>query len=214
MKEFTKKLKTIKGFGDAKAKALYDAGFTSLEAINDADEDDLASVKGIGAGLASKLKEGVKGMLETQAEKPEAPAEQGEQKVIAPQLDKEKKRLLAVRKVQKSAKPDFRQSGAGEYKKLSDRWNKPTGLHNKVRYASKGKVKLVEIGYGSPALVRGLHPSGFREVIVRNAKELDALDAKLNAARIAGSVGKKKRIEITKRAGALGLRVLNPVKEG
>jgi large subunit ribosomal protein L32e len=58
--------------------------------------------------------------------------------------------------------------------------------------------------------VRGLHPSGFREVLVHNEKELRGLDPKTQAVRIGGTVGSKKRSALEGKAKELGLRVLNP----
>jgi large subunit ribosomal protein L32e len=54
-----------------------------------------------------------------------------------------------------------------------------------------------------------LHPSGFEEIIVHNVKDLEQLNPKTQAARIGGSVGTKKRIEIGKKAEELDLRILN-----
>lgn len=68
---------------------------------------------------------------------------------------------------------------------------------------------MVEIGYGGPALVRGLHPSGFEEVMVYNVDGLENIDPKTQAARIGGTVGVRKRIDIENRAKELGIRVLN-----
>lgn len=68
---------------------------------------------------------------------------------------------------------------------------------------------MVEIGYGGPALVRGLHPSGFEEVMVYNVDGLETINPKTQAARIGGTVGVKKRIAIENRAKELGIRVLN-----
>jgi large subunit ribosomal protein L32e len=126
--------------------------------------------------------------------------------------DEEKKRLLDIRKKQKSKKPHFRQTDSHKKKKLADYWRRPDGIHNKVRYAVKGKTPLVEAGYGSPALVRGLHPSGFEEVIVNNPAEVESLKTDRQAARIARTVGARKRSLIEKKAAELGLKILNPTR--
>lgn len=120
----------------------------------------------------------------------------------------EKKRLLELRKKQKGKKPHFRQTDSHKKKKLADYWRRPDGIHNKTRYRLKGKCPRVEAGYGSPAAIRGLHPSGFEEVIIHNAKELPALN-KNQAVRIAHTVGLRKRGIIEKRALELGLKLLN-----
>jgi len=68
---------------------------------------------------------------------------------------------------------------------------------------------MVKVGYRGPRLARGLHPSGFEEVIVRNPEELEKVDPRRQAVRIASSVGRRKRAEIIKRAEELGITVLN-----
>ncbi|MCL1978833.1 MAG: 50S ribosomal protein L32e, partial [Methanomassiliicoccaceae archaeon] len=68
---------------------------------------------------------------------------------------------------------------------------------------------MVDIGFRGPASVRGLHPSGFEEVLVHNVDGLEGIDPKVQAVRIGGTVGTKKRIAIEDRAAELGIRVLN-----
>lgn len=133
------------------------------------------------------------------------------QENITPALDDEYRRLLNVRKKQKAKKPVFRQTDSHKKKKLEDKWRRPRGLHNKMRIGIKGKSALVKAGYGSPARVRGLHPSGFEEVLVSNINQLEHINAKTQAVRISGSVGRKKRQLIQNKAVELGLKVLNPV---
>lgn len=119
----------------------------------------------------------------------------------------EKKRLIRVR-TQKAA--NFRRDGEGKKKKLSETWRRPRGLHNKQRLQKKAKGPLPAPGYGSPIAVRGMHPSGFREILVFNPAELDNLDPDLDAIRIGGSVGGKKRAVIQEKAVSAGLKILNP----
>jgi len=143
----------------------------------------------------------------------EKPAEERiEATLVTIALDNETKRLLDVRRIQKSKKPTFLQTDSHKKKKLEDKWKRPDGIHNKTRYHQKGKCPRVEAGYGSPALVRGLHPSGFEEVIVNNVKDLGSMVAQKQAARIAHTVGAKKRGLIEAKAIELGLRVLNPTR--
>ncbi len=200
------KLMELEGVGKAKAKLLYDAGFTDINSIKKASVEEIAGIKGIGKKLADKIKTSADKMV-TEEEKPivkEAPQ-------VTLTLDAETKRLLDVRKKQKSKKPHFRQTDSHKKKKLADYWRRPDGIHNKTRYAVKGKTPLVEAGYGSPSLVRGLHPSGFEEIIVNNIKELESLN-KGQAARIAHTVGARKRALMEKRASELGLKILNPTR--
>ena len=50
-------LTTLPGVGAKSAKALYEAGFKTKEAIIAADEKDLLAVSGVGINLVKKLKE-------------------------------------------------------------------------------------------------------------------------------------------------------------
>jgi len=83
-------------------------------------------------------------------------------------------------------------------------------MDSKMRLQKKGWPPIVKVGYRGPAKARGLHPSGFREVLVHNVEELERLDPAREAARIAHTVGFKKRLEIMRRAEELGIYVLNP----
>ncbi|MDD5473474.1 MAG: 50S ribosomal protein L32e [Candidatus Methanoperedens sp.] len=202
-----KQLTTLDGVGKAKAKLLFDAGYTDINSIKKASIDEIAGIKGIGEKLANKIKASASEFV-TEEEKP---SEQIEAPHVTITLDAETKRLLGVRKLQKSKKPQFKQTDSHKKKKLADYWRRPDGIHNKTRYALHGKTPLVEAGYGSPALVRGLHPSGFEEVVVNNTKEVESL-GKGQAARIAHTVGARKRVLIEKRASELGLKILNPTR--
>lgn len=76
------------------------------------------------------------------------------------------------------------------------------------RYES-GKPVMPSIGYGSNKLTRNLHPSGFKDVIIHNLNDLEKLDPITEAARIAASVGNKKKFTIVKRAEELSIKILN-----
>ncbi|MCU0632840.1 MAG: 50S ribosomal protein L32e [Methanolinea sp.] len=116
-------------------------------------------------------------------------------------------RLIRVR-AQKSAR--FRRDGAGKKEQLADTWRRPRGLHNKQRIQKKAKGPLPTPGYGSPVDVRGMHPSGYRDVLVHTPDELAGLDPTLDAVRIGASVGARKRGVIQEKALSAGLKVLNP----
>ena len=68
---------------------------------------------------------------------------------------------------------------------------------------------MVSTGYKGPKIARGLHPSGYREVLVHNTKEIIEIDPKTQAARIAHTVGRKKRAQIIAEARAQKVVVLN-----
>lgn len=66
------------------------------------------------------------------------------------------------------------------------------------------------VGWRAPKELRGLHPSGLQEILVRSVKDLEKADAKTQAVRISHTVGKKKRAEILKRAEETKIKILNP----
>jgi large subunit ribosomal protein L32e len=118
----------------------------------------------------------------------------------------EVKRLIRVR-TDKGAV--FKRDGYGKKRQLSDSWRKPKGQHNKQREQKKAKGALPKPGFGSPVAVRGMHPSGFFEVLVTSLRDLEGLDPKTQAVRLGATVGMRKRIIIQEQAVAAGLKVLN-----
>jgi large subunit ribosomal protein L32e len=128
----------------------------------------------------------------------------------------ETKRLIRVR-TEKGAV--FKRDGFGKKRQLSDSWRKPRGQHNKQREQRKAKGNLPKPGFGSPVAVRGMHPSGFFEVLVFMEKDLEKLDAKTQAIRISAGVGARKRKGLQEKAAASGFKILNahmikePVRE-
>ena len=189
-------------------KIIERPGFKGAAGIPDAVRE-ISGIKGIGGKLAEKIKKSA-GDIEPEVE--EKTVDIIEVPDILIKMDDETKRLLDVRKYQKSKKPHFLQTDSHKKKKLEDKWKRPDGIHNKTRYSQKGKCPRVERGFGSPALVRGLHPSGFEEVIVKNLKDLESLNVVIMAGRIARTVGARKRFHIEKKAAELGLKILNPTR--
>ncbi|RLI09874.1 50S ribosomal protein L32e [Candidatus Bathyarchaeota archaeon] len=122
------------------------------------------------------------------------------------------KDLVALRERAKAKKPDFVRQESWRYVRVKESWRKPRGMDSKMRLQKKGWPAIVKIGYRGPSEARGLHPSGFREVLVHNVEELERLDPRTEAARIAHTVGLRKKIEIMRRAQELGIYVLNPPK--
>ncbi len=131
-------------------------------------------------------------------------------------LSREEIRLLRVRRRMKSRKPEFRHFEA--HKKLRLRklgWRRPRGIHNKFRRRYGGKWSgrvLPNPGFSSPKAVKGLHPSGYEEVLVYTIKDLESIDPKRQAVRIASRVGLRKRLIIEEKAKELGLKILNPIQ--
>jgi len=120
------------------------------------------------------------------------------------------KELLKLRQEIKAHKPDFVRQESWRYKRVRPNWRKPKGIDSKMRRQKKGWPKIVKVGYRGPKATRYLHPSGYYEKLVHNVNELSKLDAKKEVARIAATVGKRKRKEIIEKARSLKIKVLNP----
>ena len=127
-----------------------------------------------------------------------------------PVLSDDLKVALALRFEQKKKTPAFKRTEWFRYKRLSrSGWRAPHGMDNKQRRNFKYRSSLVRVGHGKVAAARGLHPSGFREVMVHNAGDLEIIDPETEAARVGKTVGGRKREQIYSRADELGIRVLN-----
>ena len=127
-----------------------------------------------------------------------------------PVLSDDIKVALALRFEQKKKTPAFKRTEWFRYKRLSrSGWRAPHGMDNKQRRNFKYRSSLVRVGHGKVAAARGLHPSGFREVMVHNAGDLEIIDPETEAARVGKTVGGRKREQIYSRADELGIRVLN-----
>ncbi|MDB2333350.1 50S ribosomal protein L32e [Candidatus Poseidoniales archaeon] len=127
-----------------------------------------------------------------------------------PVLDEATQEALSLRAAQKKKTPSFRRTEWFRYKRLSrSGWRAPHGMDSKQRRNYRYRGSLVRVGHGKVAEARGLHPSGFREVMVHNIKDLESIDPETQAARIGRTVGGRKREHIHARADELGIRVLN-----
>jgi large subunit ribosomal protein L32e len=140
------------------------------------------------------------------AEKEEA--EEYEPK-LKPKLDDRTRRLMALRSARSAARPRFRRQEWFRYKKFGDEWRKPHGGQSKLRRHFGYRWNIPSIGYRGPREVRGLHPSGFQEVLIHNVRQLEGLDPARQAVRVAHGVGSRKREEIEKTCDDKGLRLLN-----
>ena len=125
-------------------------------------------------------------------------------KPVLPQNIKEKLDLKKTRKL-----PKFRRQEWFRYKRLGEKWRRPKGLHSKMRKHLKYRPPVVRVGYRTPVEVRGLHPSGFSEVMVYNVSQIKDVNPEREAVRIGRTVGTRKRMEIIEKADALNIRVLN-----
>jgi large subunit ribosomal protein L32e len=223
-----KEFEAMKGVGKVKAKLLYDNGFDSMEKLKKAKIKDLTKLKGITEKNAKEILGQIKQKKEKPVKRIPEKKDQGEPKdkkaddveivdekkgaykpKIKPQLNEKEKEQLVIRRQIKKRTPHFLRDEGFRYKRIPKNWRRPTGYTSKLRINLKYRPSKVRIGFRAPKIVRGLHPSGFKEIIIHTVKELTKIDPKKQAVRIGGTVGTKKRLEIAKRAGELDIRILN-----
>jgi large subunit ribosomal protein L32e len=122
-------------------------------------------------------------------------------------INKEK---LALREKISEHRPDFVRQESWRYRRVGLAWRKPKGIDNHQRRQKfRGRPGLVKVGYGSPKIARGLHPSGFTDNLVHNIADLQKLDPKTDGVRIAHGVGTKKRLEIVAKAIDKKFKIFN-----
>jgi large subunit ribosomal protein L32e len=226
-----KDFKDLRGMSDTNIEELKTIGITKIEELKAAINDDvkvkqvIKTLSGIGPKTVANWKEAFNGEApakkETSAKK-EAPKEEAAPVVVEAKdsseyvvkkkadIDPETADALAKRAIISGRRPAFRRQEWFRYAKFKDStWRKPKGIHSKMKRRLKRRGPIVDIGFRGPAAVRGLHPTGFEEVLVYNVDALENIDPKKQAIRIGGTVGTKKRMSIEDRADELGIRILN-----
>jgi large subunit ribosomal protein L32e len=170
---------------------------------------------------AEKTEKKPKEEKKAKAEKDKEEAEEKEEEVaieeeggyqvkLKPTLSDDLADALRKRGEISGRRPEFlRQEWYKRTRLQQHRWRRPRGGHSKMRQHYAYRRNVVSIGFGGPRAARHLHPSGFREVMVHNVRDVERLDPKTQAARIAHKVGMRKRIDIEKKADELKIRVLN-----
>jgi len=227
-KDVIKELTGIKGIGAAKAKAIVDNGFDNIEKLKKAKKTDLTKINGITDNLADKIIKNYQKETKKEKEKPAKTkkakktkpkkSEEKEEEIEKPKKKKKKKKPkisseikkeLEKRKEIKKRTPNFHREEWFRYKRLSKKWRRPDGITSKMRINKKYRPSRVRVGFRGPKKTRGLHSSGFEEVMVYNPKDLEKINPATQAARIGSGVGTKKRMEIEKTAEKQDIRILN-----
>ena len=117
--------------------------------------------------------------------------------------------LLELRNKMKNKKPVFIRQDNPKRKKLNYKWRKPKGIHSKIRHHFKGRRKMPSPGYKSPAAVKGLHSTGLEIIRVFSADEVPKIKKESQGIVVSGNAGKRKKLEILRKAKELNVQVLN-----
>jgi len=99
-----------------------------------------------------------------------------------------------------------RYSKLGKKRKKKQVWRKPTGRDNKMREKRRGYPLVVSMGYQTEKKVKG-KLQGRNPLIIMNLQDLKNL--KKEEIGIVGKIGKKKKIEITKKAREMKIKLHN-----
>jgi large subunit ribosomal protein L32e len=119
-------------------------------------------------------------------------------------------RALEHRRRIKAKKPRFLRQDAHKRAKFRPAsWRKPKGFHSKMRLGKKSYATKVQVGYGSPASVKGLHRSGLQPILVATPEQLGLLDPKTEGAVIISALGDRKRELLLRQAKEKRIMVLN-----
>ncbi len=99
-----------------------------------------------------------------------------------------------------------RLSKLGRKRKKKQVWRRPTGRDNKMREQRRGKPAIVSIGYSTDKKERG-KINGKKPLFIKSIKELEKA-GKENIV-ILGKIGRKKKIEIVKKAKEMNIEIAN-----
>ena len=99
-----------------------------------------------------------------------------------------------------------RYSKLGKGRKKKQKWRNPTGRDNKIREKRRGYSPVVSIGYKTNSKKRG-NLKGKIPFIIMNLDDLKKI--KQNEIAVIGKIGKKKKIEISKKAQEMKISLFN-----
>jgi len=119
------------------------------------------------------------------------------------------KRLIEIRAQRKRRKPNFIRQDSHKLPSLKKSWRMPKGHQSKIRRGINGHRPLPAVGFGSPAKIRHFHRSGKRVKVIHCMKDMETLTPDTFVIVMSGSLGRRKRIEILKKAVEKKFTVLN-----
>ncbi len=99
-----------------------------------------------------------------------------------------------------------RYSKLGKGRKKKQKWRKPRGRDNKMREKRKGYPVVVTIGHKKGERLRGIIKNK-KPIMIRSIKDFEKL--KKNEIAVIGNIGKKKKIELAKKAKDMKIQIHN-----
>ena len=99
-----------------------------------------------------------------------------------------------------------RYSKLGKGRKKIQAWKRPTGRHNKMRNKMRGYSPVVSIGYKGVTKSRGKIQEK-KPRLIYNLSDLEKI--RKDEIAVIGKIGKKKKIEIAKKAKEMKIKIYN-----
>jgi large subunit ribosomal protein L32e len=131
-------------------------------------------------------------------------------------MDEERKKIKKIKEKierKKKKKPYFFPQNLGRKKRIKERWRRPRGIDSKKRIEISYLGPVPKIGYRTEKSIRGLHPSGRKEILICSKKELlekiNEIKEKNLLVRLSSTLGKKSREEIKAIAENEKIKILN-----
>jgi len=211
-KKEIKSIQDLPYYRDEYTAQLADMGIGGLDELLEALQDEQRKKEIVNAldGVGNKIADHwIEIMEEVETEIVETEDEIKPVVKVKAVLTEEIKAALVMRNGKNSKRPAFKRQEWFRYSRLGEKWRKPKGIHSKMRRHLSYRPPVVSIGFRGPKMVRDYHPSGFQEVMVYNSDQVENMDPKVQAIRIGGTVGGRKRMAITSKADELGIRILN-----
>ncbi len=211
-KKEIKSIQDLPYYRDEYTAQLADMGIGGLDELLEALQDEQRKKEIVNAldGVGNKIADHwIELLEEVETEIVETEDEIKPVVKVKAVLTEEIKAALVMRNGKNSKRPAFKRQEWFRYSRLGEKWRKPKGIHSKMRRHLSYRPPVVSIGFRGPKMVRDYHPSGFQEVMVYNSDQVENMDPKVQAIRIGGTVGGRKRMAITSKADELGIRILN-----
>jgi large subunit ribosomal protein L32e len=107
--------------------------------------------------------------------------------------------------------PKFVRPNLSQKRRVKDKWRKPRGIDNKQRHKYKWAGAIVNKGYRGDAKIRGTHPLGKKEFMIRGISDLEKNKGGLQnfVIRLSGTLSKHSKEKIRLKAAEMKLVVLN-----
>lgn len=127
----------------------------------------------------------------------------------------EQYKMAEEKKTSKRKKPKFLRTTWHKMHKLGmkvkkkRKWRHAYGRHNKIRLGNRGRDVRPKVGWMADKTEKG-KVEGLVPVIVNNVKELENVEKGKGI--VIANVGKKKKMEIVKKANEMKLTILNRYK--